>query len=223
MRQPTPLTVIHQEGLRADYLDASWQTLRMMLNILPGQQRYRPVNIKDSQPHVNAWVNRGIYQACQEQRYTRAWPAPIYRFHQIHARPITDAMDNMTAQPRNLQMIMIMRDSIYVDGMNFFYGYSTNPTGNIILSAGIHSPFEVSLNQYRYMLAHELGHKLGATDFALRGNNEIRDYPTLGVHCLTPGCLMSVVPDAKTQQRMARNGATFCPGCLRAIRQHLSR
>lgn len=215
--------IVSQEGVNPAYVEGVYHVVKNLLYACNGYEKYLVCKLKKS-PLISALINRGIYRAKKEGRFTERG------FYQINAQPIIEGMLDYSAMHPDREYLLVMNDSIYANGLNYFLGANSkfrSRMGNLlnttIISKGKGSPFEMEPLTFQAVLMHELGHRFGATDTHNRAPGELRDYEKLGRHCVTPGCIMNVANSLHDGKMAAQRNATFCSGCLSAMKRELSR
>ena len=217
------IVIIAQNDTDTAYTQGVYHVVNNILRSCGVQDKYQ-VFYQKNHPMVSALVNRGIYFAEQQKRYTQRG------FYQINAEPIISGMLDYNDANPNRELLMVMRDSIYAQNLNYFLGVNSKRfsqrgllSNATIISMGKNSPYAMDGLTFQSVLMHELGHRFGATDIWNRKKGELYDYPQLGRHCLTPGCIMNVTNSLRDGQVAAQRQATFCPGCMTAMKKELSR
>ncbi len=217
--------VIAQEGTNPAFVEGAYLVVDNLIRSCGGENKYQVFQAPNATPFVSRIVRDGINGAILDKnRYNKEG------YIQVNAEPIMDGLLNYSAAYPDTEFVLVMRDSIYAQNLNYFLGVNhkaMSRTGLLlsttIISTGKNSPFELDGITFQSVLMHELGHRFGATDQQNRKPGELYNYPKMGTHCTTPGCIMNVMNSLDEGRVAAHRRATYCPGCLRAMKKEFSR
>ena len=217
--------ILSQNGAHPAFVEGAYRVVDSLVRSCSTPDKYQVFRVQNADAFVAPMIQKGISQAILDKnRYTRRG------YFQINAEPIMEDMLTYTAAHPDTEFVLVMRDSIYAQKLNYFlgvnrkgfsrFGHLLNTT---IISTGKNSPFELDGITFQSVLMHELGHRFGCTDQQNRRPGELYDYKQLGTHCTTPGCIMNVMNSLQEGRVAAHRRATYCPGCITAMRKELSR
>ncbi len=214
--------IIAQDGTNSAFAEGAYRVVCNLLTTCNAMHKYQPFYIKDATPFIGPIIQKGINQAGMRYRQRG--------YRQINAEPIMEDLLNYSAAYPDTEFVLVMRDSIYAQDLNYFLGVNRkamSTTGQLlnttIVSTGKNSPFELDGFTFQSVLMHELGHRFGATDQQNRKMGELYNYPQMGTHCTTPGCIMNVMNSLDEGKMAAHRRATYCPGCVAAMKREFSR
>ena len=181
-----------------------------MLDLVPNQRRYYMAVARNAQAVADAWVQMSSKRVVRDRDT---------QYRQIEASILSQKLYHLALSNPPTHGILLLNESIYADDLNYALGYSAN-TYTVIANGGI-TPFQLNFDEFRHVLWHELGHRFGATELKNRPASDLIIHDKFGAHCKTPGCIMNIVNSVRDVQKNL--GATFCPGCIRAIKRELSK
>lgn len=217
--------IIAQEGTNPAFVEGAYRVVNNLVRSCGGENKYQVFQAPNATPFVKRIVRDGINWAILDKnRYTKRG------FFQINAEPIMNGMLECSKAHPDTEFVLVMRDSIYAQELNYFLGVNRKMVSRFghllnstIVSTGKNSPFELDGITFQSVLMHELGHRFGATDHRNRNSGELYNYPQMGTHCTTPGCIMNVMNSLQEGRVAAHHRATYCPGCTVAMKKEFSR
>lgn len=217
--------IIAQDGTDPAYVQGAYHVVNNLLRSCGATGKYQVFNAQNAGAFVNPLIHDGIFQAVLEDRYYNP-----NGYYQICAEPIMDGMLKYTAAHPDTEFLMITDNSIYANKLRFFLGVNrkaVSRSGRLlnttIISTGRNSPYALDGITFQSVLMHELGHRFGTTDQRNRREGELREYREMGTHCTTPGCIMNVMNSLHEGRIAAHRRATYCPGCVAAMKREFSR